>query len=102
MNQVIRGMKVKCKSRDILGDCIGLHGLMKKKDIPAGCKNKVPRDELWIRSDHCENNVIKDRDIVLHEDVELLLMKEYGLTYAVAHNIATIAEERWEAYWRRF
>jgi len=91
-------MNVKCKPETVLRDCIGLHGLMNEGDIPVDCKNNVPKDELWIRDDHCQRNTIKDRNIVLHEDVELLLMKEYGLTYAVAHNIATIAEERWKKH----
>lgn len=94
-------MKVKCKSEAILRECIGLHGLMNENDIPAECKNKVPNDELWIREDHCKYNTIEDKNIVLHEDVELLLIKEYDLTYVVAHNIATIAEERWKNYQKR-
>lgn len=101
MNQVIRGMNVRCKSREILHDCIGLHGLMKERDIPIGCKNNIPRDELWIRDDHCQQNTIKDENIILHEDVELLLMKKYDLTYGIAHNIATMAEERWKNYQKR-
>jgi hypothetical protein len=94
-------MKVRCKSREILKECIGLHGLMEERDIPSCCKNNVPKDELWIRDDHCQHNTIEDENINLHEDVELLLIEDYGLTYQIAHNIATIAEEKWKRFRHR-
>lgn len=63
--------------------------------MPQGSDRKIPKNELWIREDHCKKGKILDEHIEVHEDVELLLMKEYGLPYSIAHSIAEIAETRW-------
>lgn len=101
MVKTIRGMKVRCKPESVMHDCIGLHGLMGSRDIPASCKNDVPKDELWIRNDHCNHGELTQRNIVLHEDAELLLMEKYKLTYQVAHNAATVIENKYKDYKRR-
>lgn len=101
------GMKLVCKPRSIMGACIGLHGLMTDKDIrwwdclPQGSDRKIPKNELWIREDHCKKGKILDEPIEVHEDVELLLMKEYELPYNIAHPIAEIAEARWKRHKKR-
>ncbi len=81
--QKIRGLKVKIKSRSVMGDYIALHGLVPLNELPLSLRGKIPKDELWVREDHK-----LDSNLYLHENNELFLMQEYGYTYKHAHNVA--------------
>jgi len=86
-------MKIKVKSRKILGEYVCLHGLVPKNELPKKLRGKIPKNEIWIREDIWEDRLARNLTL-LHEKVELQHMKN-GLTYKKAHKWAESADGFW-------
>ena len=83
--KIVVQFKVVVKSVGVMGEYIALHGLVPGNELPDRFKGKIPPNEVWIRKDIYDDR--KQRDAVLaHEQAELTLMTQKGLTYKKAHN----------------
>jgi len=87
-------MKVKKKSKTVMGDYIALHGLVPLNELPKKLRGKIPKNEIWIRED-IYNNKIKKNLTLIHERTELQHMIVGGLTYKQAHKWAETADGFW-------
>jgi hypothetical protein len=54
-------MKVKVKSRKVMGDYICLHGLVPKQELPKKLRGKIPKKEIWMREQTTNENGIRKR-----------------------------------------
>jgi len=54
---------------------IALHGLVPQNELPHSLRRKIPKDEIWIRSDK-----YNDKEIIEHESFKLSLM-DASLSY---------------------
>ena len=86
-------MKIKVKSRKILGEYTCLHGLVPKNELPKKLRGKIPKNEIWIRKDIWDDRLARNLTL-LHEKVELQHMAN-GLTYKKAHKWAEVADGFW-------
>lgn len=90
--RIVTNFSVKIKSAKTMGDYIALHGLVPNNELPVHLRQKIPRNEIWIRSD-VYNNKKRRNQILGHEECELFLMMDAGLTYKKAHTRAIKWEE---------
>ena len=86
-------MKIKVKSRKVLGDYVCLHGLVPGNELPKKLRGKIPKNEIWIREDIWEDKLARNLTL-LHEKTELQYMKR-GLCYKKAHKWAESADGFW-------
>jgi hypothetical protein len=82
-------MKVVVKSRKVMGDYIALHGKMGQIELPVHLRNKIPKNQIWIRKDVYDNPVRRKRILEGHEQFEINLMVENHMPYRKAHKLAT-------------
>jgi len=75
-------MRVKYKSKGVMGDYIAIHGY----GIPYLRKN-VPKGEIWIRKDIHDRNPRRAKRIERHEIREIRYMRK-GMPYKSAHRRA--------------
>lgn len=81
-----KGKKViiKYKPKSVMGDYIAVHGLMPKNELPKRLRNKIPKNEIWIRRKHRETL----KRLKKHENIEYSLMQN-DIPYKKAHQIAS-------------
>jgi len=91
----LKHFKVKIKPRSVMGDYIALHGLVPNNELPKKLRNKIPKNEVWIRKDCFVDHPIRQRRLLTHENHELGLMQNKGLTYKKAHKRANMRETFW-------
>lgn len=90
--RIVRNFSIKVKPARIMGDYIALHGLVPNNELPEHLRWKIPRNEIWIRRDMYDDKK-KRKEILGHEECELMLMTYDDLSYKRAHAISTVAEE---------
>ena len=84
-------MKFIIKPKQIMGDYICLHWLVPGNELPKRLRNKIPKNEVWIRRD-IWNNKLRRNATIMHEEAELERMINGGLTYKQAHAWAEIVD----------
>jgi len=85
--------KVVVKPASVMGDYIALHGLLPENELPYRFRHKIPKHEIWIRSDVYNNPARRDRILKGHEKFELELMTDKGMNYKQAHKRAELHEK---------
>jgi hypothetical protein len=89
----IPGIKIVSKSVSVMGDYRALHGRVPNNELPVHLRGKIPKNELWIRSDqYHDKDKTKKSALFAHERYEIYLMKKYGLTYKQAHKRAELRD----------
>lgn len=86
-------MKIKVKTRSVMGDYVALHGLVPGNELPKKLRGKIPKNEVWIRKDIWDDRIARNLTLI-HEKTELKYMKQ-GLTYKKAHKWAETADGCW-------
>lgn len=91
--KIISTFTVRTKSKKIMGDYIALHGKVPQNELPEHLRGGViPEDEIWMRRNIYDDKQRRNK-ILDHEECELNLMINQGMTYKKAHSIATMMEE---------
>jgi hypothetical protein len=85
-------MRIVQKSKRVMGSYVALHGRLPANEMPKRFKGKIPKNEVWVRSDKW-NTEEKRIKLKTHEDVELRLMRS-GVPYRQAHNVANKFEKQ--------
>lgn len=84
-------MKVRVKPNSVMGDYICLHWLVPNNELPKRFRNKIPKNEIWIRKDIWDNPLRRNATL-LHEEAELERMVNGHLTYKQAHSWAEVVD----------
>ena len=85
--------KVVIKSNLEMGDYIALHGLVPDNELDIGFRNRIPKNEIWIRQNIFDDKK-KFKAILNHEVYELMLMTQTGVSYKDAHKKTEIEQKR--------
>ena len=78
--KIVSTFKIKVKPNEIMGDYIALHGMVPQNELPVPLRWEIPKDEIWIRS-NVYNDIERRRAVLGHEECELNLMVNEGLSY---------------------
>jgi len=79
-------MKFVEKPKKVMGEYIALHGLVPANELPHKLRGKIPKNEVWVRSDKWDTPE-KRAKLRAHEGPEIALMKK-GVKYKKAHEAA--------------
>ena len=77
------------KTKEEMGDTIAINWLSQKDDSKWGIKE----GQVFVREDWWDDEIKRER-LRVHEMTEVWLIKEWDISYELAHEIATLTEHK--------